>query len=130
MDSKFGLTGIREYAKGESGYGDIDSGPVILGFGGAATIVGMQTLSLFNEDELSIKARNVVEAFGAPLENEENKKYLLGTVPIADAFIAWSHSGIEQNGMDVSFKYFHVYSTCILILPCTCLWFIISPRRK
>src|SRR5690606_32566944 len=51
-DYKFGLMGIREYAKGESGEGDVDSGPVILGFGGAATIVGMQTLSLFGQSEL------------------------------------------------------------------------------
>src|SRR5690606_22299691 len=70
LDNKFGLTGIREYPKGESGSGDIDSGPVILGFGGAATIVGMQTLSRFGQDDLSIKVRNAVEAFGFPVQRE------------------------------------------------------------
>ena len=47
IDTKFGLTGIREYPKGEFGMGDVDSGPVVFGFGGAATIVGMQTLFLY-----------------------------------------------------------------------------------
>lgn len=126
VDSKFGLTGIREYAKGESGDGDIDSGPVILGFGGAATIVGMQTLSLFGEDELSIRVRNGVEAFGLPVQSEGYKHYLFGTLPMADAFIAWSHSGIQTPEKFVSFKYFHIYSAFTMLLLCTCVWFIIG----
>ncbi len=130
VDNQFGLTGIREYAKGESGNGDIDSGPVILGFGGAATIVGMKTLSLYGEDESSLKVRNAVEAFGIPIQSEDHKQYLLGKLPIADAFIAWSHSGIEKPKMDVSFKHFHLYSSIIVLLLFTCLWFLIGAHRR
>jgi hypothetical protein len=39
VDSEFGLVGVREYPKGTSGDSDIDSGPVIMNFGAAATIV-------------------------------------------------------------------------------------------
>jgi len=125
-DYKFGLMGIREYAKGESGEGDVDSGPVILGFGGAATIVGMQTLSLFGQSELSIRVRNGVEAFGVPLQRENFKYYLFGTLPIADAFITWSHSKIQVQRKPVPFTTFHLYSVFILILACTGLWFIFA----
>ena len=97
IDTKFGLTGIREYSKGEFGMGDVDSGPVVFGFGGAATIVGVQTLFLYGEYELSVKIRNTIEALGFPLVNGNVKKYFFGMLPIADAFIAWSHSRVSPD---------------------------------
>ena len=117
IDTKFGLTGIREYSKGEFGMGDVDSGPVVFGFGGAATIVGVQTLFLYGEYELSVKIRNTIEALGFPLVNGNVKKYFFGMLPIADAFIAWSHSRVSPDvTIDPSFTAFRIYSILIFTL--------------
>jgi hypothetical protein len=130
IDSQFGLTGIREYAKSESGNGDIDSGPVILGFGGAATIVGMQTLSLYGEDEPGLKVRNTVEAFGIPIQSEGHKQYLLGELPIADAFIAWSHSRMKNElAHRPLFLRFHIISLLIVALLSVLFWMILNQQR-
>ena len=129
VDSKFGLTGIREYANGESGNGDIDSGPVILDFGGAATIVGMQTLSLYGDDESSLKIRNAVEALAISTQSKDQKQYLFGKLPIADAFIAWSHCGIENyREPKTLFLQFHVISTLAIVLFSVLFWMVV-PRK-
>jgi hypothetical protein len=46
---RLGLPCIYEYPRGEWGLGDIDSGPVILGAGGAASIVGMRALATYEQ---------------------------------------------------------------------------------
>lgn len=131
VDSQFGLTGIREYATGQSGNGDIDSGPVILGFGGAATIVGMQTLSLYGEDESGLKVRNAVEAFGIPIQREAHKQYLGGKLPIADAFIAWGHSRMKNKITHRPlFLRLHIISLLVVALISVLFWKIISNQQK
>jgi hypothetical protein len=126
----FGLTGVREYPKGNYGNGDIDSGPVIFGFGGAATIVGMQTLSIFEEKTSSMSIRNAVESFAFPIEYNERKTYLFGQLPIADAFIAWSHSNLNvKNESAPSFIKFHLYSGIVFILLSIFLWIIVRPEK-
>jgi hypothetical protein len=86
VDTKLGLAGIREYPSGEFGLGDIDSGPVILGFGGAATIVGMQTLAVFGESTIGSKMKTSVNALGMADGNGDTKDHFLGLLPVADAF--------------------------------------------
>ena len=99
VDYRFGLPGIREHKKGVSADGDIDSGPVILDIGGSASVVGLKTMSIYNETELMVGLRNSIEAFGMAyttknspnsFHNYDSKKYLFGQIPIADCFIAWS----------------------------------------
>jgi hypothetical protein len=126
VDSRFGLTGIREYPKGQSGSGDIDSGPVLLNFGGAATIVGMQTLSLFGERETALKIRNAVEALAFPTQRGERKQYFFGKIPMADAFITWSHSQMEVGKDRVMFKAFHSYSLLLVTILSACFWFFVK----
>jgi hypothetical protein len=90
LGSRLGLPGIREYPKGKDGTGDIDSGPVILGMGGAATIVGMRAMRAHHRHSNSIALRNTVEALALPLKINGRKKYLFGKLPIADVFITWA----------------------------------------
>ena len=116
VDDKFGLTGIREYPQGEEGHHDIDSGPVIMGVGGAATIVGMRTLWMYDEYELSMKIRNAVDPF-------------FGFLPIADAFIAWSNSGITTSNVSPSFLEFHFYSFVLFVLLAIVFWIVIPKRQ-
>jgi hypothetical protein len=129
LDTRLGLTGIREYPNTITGSGDIDSGPIVLGFGSAATLAGMHTLSVYDDQESAATIRNQIEAFGFPASDEEKKNYLFGKLPMADAFIAWGHSA-----EDVSEKYnpdfvkFHLYSLLMVGVFVTGLW--IMWRRR
>lgn len=89
---RFGLPGVREYPKGVRGTGDIDSGPVLLGIGGAASIVGQRTMGVHGEWEQFEGLRNCIEAFGAACTVSSKKRYIFGQLPMADAFIAWSNA--------------------------------------
>lgn len=92
LDERFGLPGIREYPKGFSGSGDIDSGPVVCDIGGAASIVGIGTAMRLGRPELGIQIRNAVEGIAFPVEGAKRKRYFWGMAPMADAFLAWAHS--------------------------------------
>jgi hypothetical protein len=130
LDRTLGLTGIREYPKGEFGIGDVDSGPVLFQMGSAATLVGMQTLYVYGDVESSFQMRNVIDAIAFPLERNDRKTYLFGLLPMADAFIAWSHS--VEHGLDrstPSFITFHVISAAVCIALGALLWIILKPKR-
>jgi hypothetical protein len=120
VDTRFGLTGVREYPSGVNGLGDVDSGPVIFGMGGAASIVGIRTLGMYQHQEAH-ELLHGIEALALPLENETEKKYLLGTLPMADAFIVWSQGGVDtdsgnaSNGPTLPWK-FIAFSMMIILL--------------
>ncbi|MFM2386945.1 MAG: hypothetical protein RL660_1702 [Bacteroidota bacterium] len=97
VSTTFGLPSINEYPKGKSGFGDIDSGPVIFGAGFAGTIVSIGTFSVFGDNSLSNNQFKAVSTFGMSYESDVSKKYVFGLLPIADAFIAWSRaSGLDK----------------------------------
>ena len=92
LTNRLGLPGVREYAKGTKGQGHIDSGPVVWGIGGAASIVGIRTFYLYGEQGIAKSIRNSVNAFAFVQERHEERYYLFGKWPMADAFMAWSNS--------------------------------------
>lgn len=92
LAKRFGLPGVREYAKGIKGQQHIDSGPVVWGIGGAASIVGIRTFYLYGEQGTAKAIRNSVNAFALVRERKEERYYLFGKWPMADAFMAWSNS--------------------------------------
>ena len=94
---RIGLPGIREYPKGTSGTGDIDSGPVILDIGGAASIVGQRLAGKQGDWNLYDGLRNSIELYGGPISFNQKKKYIFGQLAMADAFIVWSHSMDKQS---------------------------------
>ncbi len=120
---RFGLPGILEYPKGTKGSGDIDSGPVILDVGGAASIVGQATMIKLGEYEVAKGIRNSIEGFGWSLQNAHSKKYLFGQLAMADVFIAWANAtdipeekqGIYQEQKNWRFT-FQLISSGILML--------------
>lgn len=124
IDSRFGLSGIREYPKGEPGMSDVDSGPVIFQMGGAATIVGMQTMLLFNKPEINLKINGTIESLGFPLESQTERWYLFGKLPMADAFIAWSHSAGRPSSDQPTFITFHLYSIVLGLITVTVIWWL------
>jgi len=100
LDDVLGLYGILEYPPGTSGDGDVDSGPIVLGMGGAATIVGIRAMNK-NDDAIHYQAlRNCAEALTFPTKNKGRKKYLFGKLPIVDAFMVWvsvSSPSVKMN---------------------------------
>ena len=92
LDYRLGLPGIREYRKGVSRFGDVDSGPVIWGIGGSASVVGVRALGLYGETTAYKGMRNSLQGFGCGYRLFGEKRYIFGQLPMADAFIAWSNS--------------------------------------
>lgn len=129
VDNKLGLTAIREYPKDSFGFGDVDSGPVVLQLGSAATIVGMQTAERYGEHELATKIFHAIDAFGFAKQNDESKSYLLGLLPMADAFIVWGHSTLPIQKMPGDFMAFHLYSFILIIAVSILLWLLFRPKK-
>jgi len=98
VSTTFGLPSINEYPKGQTGSGDIDSGPVIFGVGFAGTIVSIGTFSSLGHNEQADCQYKTINAFGLSYKTSQFKKYLFGELPIADAFIVWGRStGLNSN---------------------------------
>ena len=98
VTSRLGLTGIREYPKGSKGTGDIDSGPVILGIGGAASVVGQRAAALNNRPARFVELRNALEAFGIAYTSSGKKRFIFGQLTVANVFIAWSNAAEQREG--------------------------------
>ncbi|SKC72893.1 hypothetical protein [Ohtaekwangia koreensis] len=134
LGSCLGLPGIREYCNGTAGSGDIDSGPVIFGMGAAATLVGMRTMATYHDHSNANALECGIEAFGIPIKNDHEKKYIFGTLPIADAFIAWAHAGLPRKTNvenDVSWRnYFHIYSILIVTVAMLLLIIVWSYKKS
>lgn len=116
LDFRLGLPGIREYPKGKTGSGDIDSGPVIWGIGAAASIVGQKVFGIYGNAYIYSGLRNSIESFGLSIDVNNEKKYLFGKVPIADSFIAWSNSFENTKEKEIESYYFMKFSSIILLL--------------
>jgi hypothetical protein len=118
LDYRFFLPAIREYPKGKEGAGDIDSGLIIYDIGAAASIVGIRAFAQNREEETAWQIRNGIEAFGFAFTNEGQRYYLLGFLPIADAFIAWSNSHftfVQSSPSHLWQIIFHLISLAIII---------------
>lgn len=129
LDYRVGLPGIRHFKKGNKGETDVDSGPVIFGIGGPASIVGLRAMALMKENEIAVGLRNSIESFGFTTESNNQKKYLLGKLPMADAFICWANT-TEINtatklSTDKSWRVkFQLYSL-LFLLPAVFLFLVL-----
>lgn len=91
LDSRFGMAVVLEHPKGVHKSGDIDSGPLILGAGTAATIVAAAACRANGDANQAQLLARTVDAWGF-ITGSEEKEYLLGALPIADLFIAWGRA--------------------------------------
>jgi hypothetical protein len=87
--TNLGIPGILEYPKGSSGNGDVDSGPIVLGYSGPAVIVGMGAAISMNDLTTANALNGFVETGGFALEAFGERRYLFGALPIGDAFLVW-----------------------------------------
>lgn len=119
ISTALGLPNVREYPKGTFGIGDIDSGPVVLGTSFAGTIVSIGTFSVFGDIEMADRQYRTVTAFGLERKSEDEKSYLLGMLPMADAFIAWSRTApvlISSYNSDDLSSFWKLRFHCISLL--------------
>ena len=92
MGEVLGIPGVREYPTGYTGRGDIDSGPIILGFSGPAVVVGMGSAMAHGDRAAARRVLCLIEVAGVPMEWRGRRSYGFGALPIGDAFLAWARS--------------------------------------
>lgn len=116
---RFGLPGIRAYPEFIHDKYNIDSGPVLLDIGGAASLVGQQAMACYGDSLHYHALRNSIEAFGMGSSWKKQKSYLFGLHPMADAFICWNNSTEQQAPIQENSNWrwtFQLLSILILIL--------------
>jgi len=82
----FALQLVKEYHDG--GEGDIDSGPLLFGYGSVATIVNIKTQAEVNDDQLKL-TWGLLNAMGLPINLFGKKYYLFKQELIFDIFMLW-----------------------------------------
>jgi hypothetical protein len=92
VDQRWLAPGVREYPHGRAGTGDVDSGPIILGFSGPALVVGAAAARAHGDDALADVLLSVTEVAGLPVQLRGARRYFGGMLPVGDAFIAWTRT--------------------------------------
>jgi hypothetical protein len=90
MTTCMGIPGVREYPKGVSGSGDVDSGPLVFGISTSASAVTIGAARIMGDAEAVAHMVPAAEALAMPFTWNGEKRYIGGLLPVADAFIAWS----------------------------------------
>lgn len=83
------LPAVREYPRGMSGEGDVDSGPIILGVSAPASVVGVAAARMVGRPAAAADLRASPEVLGVPLQWSGRRSYAFGELPVGDAFLAW-----------------------------------------
>ena len=91
-------------------------------------------MARYNEHDDYIGIRNSIEAFGFSTELGHEKMYLLGLLPIADVFIAWSNSieSLEFSSKKTNKNWriaFQILSLTTLII-CVLLILLVKKRQN
>jgi hypothetical protein len=86
----FGLLAFREYPAGRDGPSDVDSGPILLGVSGPATIVAMAAARGNGDTATWLELRRASEAVGLPFESSGRRSYGFGQLAVGEAFLAWA----------------------------------------
>jgi hypothetical protein len=129
-----GLPFLREFPKEKQSYSDIDSGPVVLGVGFSGTIVMIGTYAVMDQKDMSDRQYSVINAFGFKSETSNEKKYLFGGLPIADAFIVWGRaSSLKCNTSEAKndnrWKVkFHLTSLLFIMILAGTIFIIYRPK--
>jgi hypothetical protein len=92
LAERLGFKGMRESLEGAVNQEDIDSGPVIWGIGGAASVVGVKAFYVNGDTTNAALLSHSIETFGFPKKDNFSKQYLWGEVLILDLFRVWTIS--------------------------------------
>jgi hypothetical protein len=89
---RIGLVGVREFPAGTKGDPDQDSGPLLLGVSASASAVALAAALRQRDGRLADGLNAEAELFGLPITWDGGRRYGLGTLPVGDAFLAWTRS--------------------------------------
>lgn len=89
---RLGLRMFREWPVGRARASDVDSGPVVLGAGLAATGIGLAAARSVGDTATAQDIDTLAEFFGCPLQVGGERRILLGQLAIGDAFLAYARS--------------------------------------
>ncbi len=89
---RVGLLGVLEHPRGDSGVGDVDSGPLVLGVSVSASAVTLAAARAVGDLQLATDLEREAELLGLPLDWLGRRSYGLGLLPIGDAFLVWARS--------------------------------------
>lgn len=89
---RLGLVGVLEYPSGVGGPADVDSGPLVLGVSASASAVTLAAARRHGDVELADALSREAELAWLPGPDRPGRSYLLGLVPVADAFLAWARA--------------------------------------
>jgi len=93
--SFLGFGAIREYAEGHRGWGDVDSGPVVLGVSVAATGFALAPARAFGREDDFTRIYRTTELFGVRVDRGDRTRFAVGG-PIGNALLlAFLTSGPE-----------------------------------
>jgi hypothetical protein len=91
-DYRWGIPGVREFPPGVDAEGDIDSGPLVLGFSAPAITVGAAAALANGDPNLADALLATAEVAGFPVQFGGQRWYAGGLLPVGDAFLAWARS--------------------------------------
>lgn len=91
-DKYMGISFIKEHESYDD-FEDIDSGPIILGYGSVATIMNSKLKNRI-KDKGYKTTFGFLNLLGIPINLFGNKYYLFGKEPMFDLFMLWSSVGI------------------------------------
>jgi hypothetical protein len=84
-----GLWPVREYPIGVSGQGDVDTGPLILGFSPTSNIASLAAAKAYGDRGLLDSGLVITETLGLPWQWQTQKSYAGGQLIVIDDFLVW-----------------------------------------
>lgn len=88
--ARAGLPVVLAYPAGVRGTPDVDSGPVLLGVGLPATVVGLAAARANGDAALAAPLDRELEALGFPVAWGGRRVYGAGVLPVGEAFLVWA----------------------------------------
>lgn len=82
--------GVREYPRGASGRGDVDSGPLVFGISASSTVVSIGAARVNGDSAMAQSLMNGAEVIGMGIRVRGEKRYGFGLLPIGDLFLLWA----------------------------------------
>lgn len=86
VGSVLGFGAVREYPRGSAGRGDIDSGPIVLGYSASATGFLIGPARQHGDDDLFRRLSATAHLLGAPLDRAGRREYVTGG-PLGNAIL-------------------------------------------
>lgn len=97
--TRLGLSLVLEFPSDSAGIADYDSGPVVWGVGASATIVTLATARKFGDTSFAEALESSIRFLGEPMRLRGGTRFALGSMPVADAWIAWARTSTPSAGI-------------------------------